>query len=474
MKIEAALLSVLNIRQMRLLSCLALGAAIAQSFAEPALAQTCPNPPSPAISAPQPPTDVCVPSDFQGNPIAFFDDYSWRAFIAMVWPAAQGQRGVPDTSKTVGVVSGPLVFETFKADWEVFQPDGHAPSPWSEFGGIPSNPCRADVTTPGFNDLILASITKFQNLGQAGFGKLVGPLIAQNKTYVRYLTSFNQSEFDQISNRQWYLRSNLKNGVSFSSGSIDVKTSWIDMTSVPQPERFYTRKAWLMDISTGRCSETTVGLVGMHIVQKTDSRPQWIWSSFEHIDNVPQATPPNAGSTTFNNGAGQPMPTANPIPFPPPETPPSPFNVIRVKPINSSTIQTDAAYRDALKGTVWANYQLVMTQWPLVAGNPTIPGSVQNTFPGTIGSSTSFANTSMETFEQRIVSTGCMACHNFTRTGTDFLWALEINAFPPPLSTLAVPSLGEPHAMALRATPGTPALADLKALLESATAPSEK
>src|SRR5271168_3458222 len=159
MKIEAALLSVLNIRQMRLLSCLALGAAIAQSFAEPALAQTCPNPPSPAISAPQPPTDVCVPSDFQGNPIAFFDDYSWRAFIAMVWPAAQGQRGVPDTSKTVGVVSGPLVFETFKADWEVFQPDGHAPSPWSEFGGIPSNPCRADVTTPGFNDLILASIT---------------------------------------------------------------------------------------------------------------------------------------------------------------------------------------------------------------------------------------------------------------------------------------------------------------------------
>jgi hypothetical protein len=471
METKAPFHSVLN-SGLRLLACVGLGAAVAQSLVEPASAQTCPNPPSPSISSSQPPADVCIPSGFPGNPIAFFDDYSWRAFIAMVWPAAQGQRGVPDTSKTVGTVSGPLVFETFKADWEVFQPDGHAPSPWSEFGGVPTNPCQADVTSPSFNDMILASITKFQNLGQAGFGKLVGPLVAQNKTYVRYITSFNQSEFNQILNGQWYLRDHLKNGVAFTDSSIDVKTSWIDMTNVQQPERFYTRKAWLMDLSTGRCSEMTVGLVGMHIVQKTESRPQWIWSSFEHIDNVPQTTPSNLGPTTFNDASGQAMPTANPIPFPPPETPPPPFNVIRVKPINASTLETNAAYRDALKGSVWANYQLVMTQWPLVAGNPKIPGSPPNTFPGTIDSSTSFANTSMETFEQRSVTTGCMNCHNFTRTGTDFLWALEINAFPVPPSTLAVSALGAPHAMALNAMPGTPSLADLKALLESATAPS--
>lgn len=474
MKIEAPLLSLIASGRAGLAWRVALGAVIAQTLVSPAWAQVCPNPPSPVINASQPPADVCVPDGFQGNPIAFFDDYSWRAFIAMVWPAAQGQRGVPDAGEVVGTGSGALVFETFKADWEVFQPDGHAPSPWSEFGGVPANPCQTDVPTPGVNDMILASITKFQNLGQAGFGKLVGPIVAQNKTYVRYITSFNELEFNQILNGQWYLRENLKKGVSFSNGSIDVKTSWIDMANVPKPGRFYTRKAWLMDLTTGRCSETTVGLVGMHIVQKTASRPQWIWSSFEHIDNVPQTSPPNIGPTTFNNAAGQPMPTSNPIPFPPPETPPPPFNVIRFKPINPSTVQTNAAYRDALRGTVWANYQLVMTQWPIKAGDSTVPGSAPNTFPGTINSSSSFANTSMETFEQRFVTSGCMACHNFTRAGTDFLWALAINAFPVPPSSLTVPALGAARAAALHATPGTPVLGDLKALLESVTTPSEQ
>jgi PPK2 family polyphosphate:nucleotide phosphotransferase len=56
------------------------------------------------------------------------------------------------------------------------------------------------------------------------------------------------------------------------------------MSNIANPERFYTRKAWLMDLATGNCSQTTVGLVGTHIVQKTKSRPQWIWTSFEQID----------------------------------------------------------------------------------------------------------------------------------------------------------------------------------------------
>jgi hypothetical protein len=81
----------------------------------------CPNPPVVTISA-QPPPDVCIPMDFGGNPIKFFDDFSWRSFIALVWPVQDGMRGVPDAAKSIGPVSGPLVFETFKNDWEVFQP----------------------------------------------------------------------------------------------------------------------------------------------------------------------------------------------------------------------------------------------------------------------------------------------------------------------------------------------------------------
>jgi hypothetical protein len=456
-------------------------AAAIQMPVSAARAEGCPTNPTPVVNSPQSPDDVCKPSGFGGNPIAFFDDYSWRVFLSMVWPAQQGERGVPDTEKPIGSGSGPLVFETFKADWEVFQPDGHTPSDWTQFGGVPSNPCLGELPSPGFDDLILASISKFQNLGEAGLGNLVGPIVAQNKTYVRYMTSFNKTEFDQILNNQWFLRKGLQNGVSFSNGSIDVKTSWIDMTNVAHPERFYTRKAWLMDLGTGHCSQTTVGLVGMHIVQKTRSRPQWIWTSFEHIDNVPQPAPPNSGPTTFNDGTGQTMPGRNPISFPPPVTPPTIFNIVRVKPINPSTVQTNAAYQTALKGTVWANYELVMTQWPLAENSPDIPGTPPNTFPGTIGFSTAFANTSLETFDQKFITTGCMACHNTVKAinNIDFLWSLEVNAFPPPTSTLAMVPLGTAgatvagaHPMGLQSTPNSPSLRALKALLESAVTQS--
>ena len=285
-----------------------------------------------------------------------------------------------------------------------------------------------------------------------------GRWLRRTRTYVRYTTSFNQTEFNRILGSQLFLRKNLANALTFPDGSLDVKTSWLDMSNIPNPERYYTRKAWLMDLTTERCAERTVGLVGIHIVQKTQSRPQWIWSSFEHVDNVPQTTPSNVGPVAFNSGNGQAMPFVNPIPFPPSDRAP-PFNVDRVKPINPSTLETNAAYRSALKGTVWANYELVMTQWPLHANDPSLPGTPQNTFPGTIGSSSAFANTTLETFEQRTVATGCLACHNLVHAKTDFLWSLEINAFPTVPSTLAAPPpLGAPRPMALNATPGSETL----------------
>ena len=87
-----------------------IGAAVALlaiSAPLPALAQApCPSPvpvqiPPPNLAAPAAtlvPDDVCIPASFPGNPIAYFDDYSWRAFVALVWPALSGQRGVPDPS----------------------------------------------------------------------------------------------------------------------------------------------------------------------------------------------------------------------------------------------------------------------------------------------------------------------------------------------------------------------------------------
>src|ERR1043166_5389535 len=199
--------------------------ALAQPVAKCAV--PAPNPPATTI-APEVPEDVCIPAGFAGNPIDFFDDYSWRAFVALTWPAKEGQRGQPDLLAKPGAPGRSLVFETYKAEWEVFQPGGITPAAWNEYQRKESatekateNPCKlSDIK---FGDLIRAAFSKFENLGQAGFGNLVGPLVAQNRTYVSYLAGFNEVEFKQILSEKLYLRENLKDKV-FASSAIDAKT----------------------------------------------------------------------------------------------------------------------------------------------------------------------------------------------------------------------------------------------------------
>jgi len=440
------------------------------------------------------------------NGITQFDDFSWRSFIALIWPAANGQRGVPDTAQTNFPVNVPLVFETYKADWETFPPPASpnpppAPAPWKDFAGA-TNPCGSSVNV-GWGDLLLASDTKFGNLGLAGFGNFfVGPVISSGfaqstaqQHYLRYQASYNETEYNQILNNQWYLQSKLGNVTFCSNGatvsgqqcpaenSVDLKSSWMDMDGVPAnlQSRYYTKQAWVFDPITDKCSQRTMGLVGLHIVSKTPSRPQWIWSTFEQIDNVPVvagATPTSNTQFNLNDGnASNTMPAADPycVPGQPgnqngcPGTPPPPavmpadasqakrFNVTRVQPIgigyppgkpDQTTPATNAAYQallaKAAPNSPWQYYQLVMTQWPVPGNTPANPGFTKFSFPGTIKgllcpTGCSFANVTMETFDQNSVPKGCMNCHNFTAhpngpgtPGNDFLWSLAVNAYAPP------------------------------------------
>ena len=150
----------------------------------PALAQTCPNPPPVTISS-QLPSDVCNPTDFPptSNPIAFFDDFSWRWFIAMVWPVQQGRRGVPDTGQSIARCPAHGVCD-FEADSEVSgpAPPGKARRPLR----LPGTAIRARIPAPSSVQAISASATwswrPSQNsgtIGEAGFGKLVRPLLTQ-------------------------------------------------------------------------------------------------------------------------------------------------------------------------------------------------------------------------------------------------------------------------------------------------------
>ena len=88
--------------------------------------QPCPasppqTPPPPNVTAPAVtliPADECEPAGFSGNPIAFFDDYSWRAFYS-IGMAGQGRTAWrPDPNQPLGAANVPSVFETYKTDWK--------------------------------------------------------------------------------------------------------------------------------------------------------------------------------------------------------------------------------------------------------------------------------------------------------------------------------------------------------------------
>ena len=109
-------------------------------------------------------------------------------------------------------------------------------------------------------------------------------------------------------------------------GSIEIKTAWriIDRNAGDDPSRYFTQAAMIAvpaDLVNGRssfCSSVTLGLVGMHIIQRNPDdkqnnpalQPQWIWATFEHVDNAPMAQSPcnvgNASGRDCANWLNQP------------------------------------------------------------------------------------------------------------------------------------------------------------------------
>ncbi|ASP73855.1 hypothetical protein CDO28_20095 (plasmid) [Sinorhizobium meliloti] len=395
-------------------------------------------------------------ADASGSPFPRFDNFSWRAFIALNWPSLTevNHRGEPDTTKSLAD-SGPRVWETYKARYEVFAPGAARPAEWNSFDG--SNPCGGAVSN---DKKTLSSFSHFADFNQAALSlsNVANPLIAQNRTYTRYEVRFNREQFDTIVANEWYVKSKQPTPDapgSFKDGSIEVKAAWRILTVADQAvrDRFYVSPAFVFDpqatAETGSvvCKEQSVALVGLHIVAKTKLRPQWIWSSFEHIDNVPpHDIEPDAANShvPYSYNSGKPPATLHP-PTPPkaisadnlPLPAPDPMQVVRKQGIRAETMALNQAYWElpGIKGTVWANYMLVMTQWPSTP-IPQSPEHSGSPFPTGVESTT--ANTTMETYQQRN-GRSCMECHNAISNakGLDFVAFMAMDAVDPPQQALA-------------------------------------
>ncbi|WP_261369981.1 hypothetical protein [Lysobacter antibioticus] len=388
------------------------------------------------------PLDVNVP---QSNPSLQelqddFDLLSWQTFVAVNWPA--DGNGNPDTGKTIGA-NLPTVWENWKESREVFLPGGAVPLPW---GQDPAPP--AVCAGLGKAALNLTQVGKTPDvLDESAEPFDTGPLIDQNGQYVRFAIMMNQDMFDRIVRDRLYSKAGqeaFNKAADFAQtqsnahvGAIMIKSSWKVMGANDDASRFHTIKALVYtnpnehEGVTASCKLQTVGLVGLHIVHKTHDAPQWVWSTFEHVDNAPsQGDTPSKPHYNFYDKTCTTCRANEPPPRPwnPNATRTQPTQVVREIPLTDSTKQLNAQYqallRSANANSVWANYELISTQWPTERNNPIDPTG--NPAPNFL------ANATLETYIQGQtprVSSSCMDCHNdATMTNglaSDFTYLLQ-------------------------------------------------
>jgi hypothetical protein len=388
-----------------------------------------------------------------------FDFYSWRTFIALNSPV-DGKTTINHSQPNTPTRWEDM--DNFKQLLDVMLPAKMLPPRWptdragmeAERERLMPDECRA-LHKEMPDRMVVKMIEESFNEPFK-----TGPLIDQQGHYAIFDILMNRQMFDYI----MLHRLNTKAGQMANSGlAVDfppgqnsdgtlgafmLKVSWkILGPDEPNPDTFHQRKALVLmpppvDPKAKRlCVPETLGLIGFHAVHKTASRPQWIWTSFEHVKNVPDKD--EVAASKFDGPynffkidckGGCPDPNA---------TPPRQFwqpdptlklkfkddtfrsQIIRETPLTDAAKHMNEIFHDVLKGTVWVNYMLLSTQWPSVFGCTILHSqSFAAPSPKTdfvkqpdmtcSPAPTFFANSTLETYSQGeipLASSSCIACH---------------------------------------------------------------
>ena len=300
-----------------------------------------------------------------GKDQAAADCYAWQMFVALnwpvdpAWPGTVARAGEPDRYADVihwGVpeapnrpLSRPAVWQSFKPAADIFKPKAASPSEWGVVAAMPAK-CKSaqKLDLPGPR---LGRVLRFQSklpVDQAtGRYRATGTLVEQSSSVrqaaggwltdqqgklVWYDILVSRAEFEYINDEGLYDAANqhkvannadgdhpeglsLPRGVPPAPdaggpqrwpqlGAFEVKAAWRVLTGRDELyPRYLTSIAWLQDPDTGACTEEVVGLVGLHIIHASKTFPDFIWATFEQVDNVPgnQGETPPAAGYSFNN-----------------------------------------------------------------------------------------------------------------------------------------------------------------------------
>jgi len=431
-----------------------------------------------------------------------FDIFSWQSFVALNWPA--DLHGHPLKDSILTHAAAPRVWEFYKTADEVFEPGKYRSTPGR----------RVFRVTPAHNSFVqVGPVPIDPNTFQPVEGAAFPPLIDRNLNFVMYDIVMNDVEYQYIKSNGLDTRAgqrkfkDMGQKVSFplgfyqdpikqtggSVGAIEIKTSW----RLLDPRKDDFKKFYIVpgDIFidgefsvTGKPLhiQSMMGLVGMHIAQRTTGPyraagtfPQnWIWSTFEHVDNAPLAanarhaddtklplpksgTAPDAVSRIYSFFNPDYKGPTNELPklvgtektFRWNNKPPYAARyanggkygtqVVRDWRIFEETNDLNEYYRDLLSGdltnwyfrnllsgTVWANYELVGTQWMAdaeVAGqNGNIPRYLSNTTMETAMQFNSTQDTT-QTMTQSFFEGSCLNCHQYAKMAITTSFDLDAN-----------------------------------------------
>ena len=394
---------------------------------------------SPPVLSPAVPFDVTANPPFTLDSLQHdFDVLSWQTFVALNWPA--NADGSANTSAQIGA-PGKTVWESWKESYEIFLPKGQKPVGWDQQAPVPAA-CQGKGDLP-----VLQQMGKVAGVLDEFIQPFkTGPLVDQSGTYTRNAIMVNKPMFDDIVDNGLYSKegqqaflSKADNRIAFACGSqkarqvgaIMVKSAWKVLDGSDNPQEFHAVDALVYtpgnaDPNKGAvipesCNAQKVGLVGLHIVHKTQGAPQWVWSTFEHVRNVPEKTTPmneRKGPYLFYDAQASDRPGNEPPAQPwDPSKKAIPSQIVREVPVTAATQQLNAQWQGALKGTVWANYHLISTQWPTAPADDCQVPSPTN--PLGTPAPNFLANATLETYNQGTTpqaSSSCMECHNNATT----------------------------------------------------------
>jgi hypothetical protein len=210
------------------------------------------------------------------------DEYAWRVFVALNWPARRSSRAdhaAAGAVPRVGADSTPdaaTVWETWSSANDIFRPDGKDPGPWRPASVAP-------VVSMDSSRFEAFSARDLPNLQRVQNGKMVpvkDPLASATRLTEIHM---NRAGYEYIRTRGLYntngqLRALDEHAtVDFPVGAKEVKAKWRIITEAER-SRYHTMTVKLAD-----GTERLYGLTALHVVTK--DLPTWFWATFEHVDN---------------------------------------------------------------------------------------------------------------------------------------------------------------------------------------------